>query len=85
VSEQISQRELRNDSARIMRTLDLTPQRNPHWRVATSTASSLRLRSAAVAAFRGAPRVDSEAFRSDLGDVADQEIPDHCLTGVDGN
>jgi hypothetical protein len=28
--------------------------------------------------FRGAPRIDSGAFRNDLDEVADQELPDRA-------
>jgi antitoxin (DNA-binding transcriptional repressor) of toxin-antitoxin stability system len=84
VSEQISQRELRNDSGRIMRALDdgesFVITRNgtpvgeppPLWRhrfVAASTA---------VAMFRDAPAVDAAAFKRDLDEVSDQETPDRA-------
>lgn len=80
MTEQISQRELRNDSGRIMRALDegesflvtrngapvgeLRPLRR-HRFVAAGTV---------VAMFRDAPPVDAAAFRSDLDEVVDQEI-----------
>jgi antitoxin (DNA-binding transcriptional repressor) of toxin-antitoxin stability system len=79
VAREINQRELRNDSGRIMRQLDqgetfvvtrngvpvgeLTPLRR-HRFVSTE---------AAVALFRNAPHVDLEKFRADLDAVAIQE------------
>lgn len=74
----ITQRELRNDSGEIMRSLDqgetfivtrngtpvgeLTPMRR-HRFVSTD---------AVVAMFRNAPAVDSNRFRADLDDIANQ-------------
>lgn len=82
MSEQISQRELRNDSGRIMRALDdgrsfvinrngtpvgeLTPLRR-HRFVAAE---------AAVAVFRDAPRIDASRFRADLNNAVEQDVPD---------
>lgn len=80
MSEQISQRELRNDSGRIMRALDegrsFVVSRNG---TPVGELRPLRRRRfvdarAAVAAFRGAPRVDVQALRRDLDDVADQGL-----------
>ncbi|MGB8384733.1 MAG: prevent-host-death protein [Dermatophilaceae bacterium] len=79
MSERISQRELRNDSARIMRALveghsfvvsrggepvgELRPLRRHRFVSAV----------AATEFYRGAPPVDLEALRQDLDAVADQE------------
>lgn len=79
VSREITQRELRNDSGKIMRELDggetfvvtrngvpvgeLTPLRR-HRFVAVETA---------IALFRAAPAVDHERFRADLDDLAAQD------------
>jgi len=79
MSREISQRELRNDSGKIMRELDegqtfvvtrngvpvgeLTPLRR-HRFVPAETA---------VAVFRAAPGVDYQRFRADLDAVADQD------------
>lgn len=79
VAREISQRELRNDSGRIMRELDhgetfvvtrhgvpvaeLTPLRR-HRFVDAETA---------VAVFRAAPPVTYEQFRADLDASADQD------------
>lgn len=80
MSEQISQRELRNDSGRIMRALDegrsfvvsrngrpvgeLRPLRRDRFVAAT----------VAVDSFRNAPRVDWTRLREDLDDGVDQDI-----------
>jgi antitoxin (DNA-binding transcriptional repressor) of toxin-antitoxin stability system len=80
VGAEISQRELRNDSGRIMRALtegetfiitrngvpvgELTPLRRRRFIQAE----------AAVELFRSAPPVDYERFRHDLDDLADQDV-----------
>lgn len=77
MAQEVTQRELRNDSGEIMRRLDageefvvtrngvpvgeLTPLRRHRF------VSSV----AAVAMFRGAPPVDAERFRADLDAIAD--------------
>lgn len=81
VTRQINQRELRNNSGEIMRQLDLGESfivtRNG---VPVGELSPLRRRTrfvradAAVAAFRGAPRVEFERFRDELDRVASQDI-----------
>jgi antitoxin (DNA-binding transcriptional repressor) of toxin-antitoxin stability system len=79
MSRRITQRELRNESGRIMRALDkgqsfivtrngvavgeLVPAK-PRAFVATDAVS---------AAFRGAPRIDAARFRSDVDAVIDQD------------
>lgn len=79
VSEQISQRELRNDSGRIMRALDegssfvvtrngrpvgeLRPLRRDRFVDAVTVA----------AVFANAPSLDRETFRDDLDRYADQD------------
>jgi prevent-host-death family protein len=78
MSRRISQRELRNDSGRIMREVsrggsfvvtsngvpvaELTPIRRRRFVAAT----------AALAIFRGAPRVDAASFRRDVDALLDQ-------------
>ncbi|OBG19430.1 hypothetical protein A5765_02305 [Mycolicibacterium celeriflavum] len=80
MANQITQRELRNNSGDIMRQLDqgesFVVTRNG---IPVGELSPLRRRlfisaEAAVAAFRGAPRVDFDQFRADLDGVAGQEI-----------
>lgn len=80
MTKQITQRELRNNSGEIMRQLDQGESfiviRN---RIPVGELSPLRRHrfvsaEAAVAAFRGAPRVEFDQFRADLGRVAGQDI-----------
>ena len=79
MSRQITQRELRNESGRIMRALDrgksFTITRNG---VPVGELIPLRQRvfvtaDAAVAAFAGAPRVAFRRFRKDVDAVIDQD------------
>jgi prevent-host-death family protein len=80
VATEISQRELRNDSGRIMRSLssgetftvtsngepvgELTPLRRRRFVSAASV----------IETFRGAPAIDAARFRKDLDEHADQDI-----------
>lgn len=80
MSEQISQRQLRNDSGRIMRALDdgktflvtrngrpvgeLRPLRRDRFADAVTVAEMFRL----------APQIDAERFRADIGQHVDQDI-----------
>lgn len=80
MATEISQRELRNDSGRIMRSLgdgetftitsngepvgELTPLRRRRF---VSAASVIDL-------FRNAPAVDAARFRRDLDDLVDQDL-----------
>jgi prevent-host-death family protein len=79
VARTITQRELRNESGEIMRALDrgesFVVTRNG---VPVGELTPIRRRrfvpaEEAVAAFRGAPPVDYERFRSDLDRLADQD------------
>jgi antitoxin (DNA-binding transcriptional repressor) of toxin-antitoxin stability system len=82
VSEQISQRQLRNDSGRIMRALDdgrsFVVSRNgtPVGELRPLRRHRFVGASAVVAVFKDAPRVDVAALRQDSAEVADQEVPD---------
>jgi antitoxin (DNA-binding transcriptional repressor) of toxin-antitoxin stability system len=82
VSEQISQRDLRNDSGRIMRALDdgstfvVTRHGTPVGELRPLRRHRFVDARTAAAAFRGAPRVDAGALRRDLERDADQELPD---------
>lgn len=83
MAREISQRELRNESGKIMRALDrgesfvvtrngvpvgeLRPLRRPHF-VPTEVL---------IAAFKGAPRVDFKRFREDLDRFVDQDPTPH--------
>ncbi len=79
MARELTQRELRNESGKIMRALDrgesfivtrngvpvgqLTPIRRPRF-VPTEVL---------IAAFRGAPRVDFKKFREDIDRFVDQD------------
>lgn len=79
MKRQLTQRELRNDSGRIMRALDsgssFVLTRNGvavgelvPWRPRAFVAAD-----AAVEAFAGAPRVQPRRFRADVDAVVDQD------------
>jgi prevent-host-death family protein len=79
VSRELTQRELRNESGEIMRQLDegqtFVVTRNG---VPVGELTPLRRRrfvtaEAAVALFRGAPKVDYDRFRADLDEVVSQD------------
>ncbi|MFD1506720.1 hypothetical protein FE374_14965 [Georgenia yuyongxinii] len=80
MSEQISQRELRNDSGRIMRALEegrtFTVARHGH---PVGELRPLRRQRfidsrAAIDIFRHAPGVDWERMKQDLDEVVEQDI-----------
>ncbi|HHT12598.1 MAG TPA: hypothetical protein GX013_05455 [Propionibacterium sp.] len=79
MSEVISQRELRNDSGRIMSALDegrsFVVTRNTVPVGELRPLRRRRLVDARLVAeiFRGAPRVDGEQFRRDLDGFVDQD------------
>ncbi len=82
MSELITQRELRNDSGRIMRALDsgasfvvsrggvpvgeLRPMRRARFVPSVDVAAT----------FAGAPEIDYEQLRCDLDEAVDQDVPD---------
>lgn len=80
MSEVISQRELRNDSARVMRGLDegrsfvLTRHGRPVGEVVPLRRDQLVDRRVVEAAFAGAPAIDADAFFADIDEVAHQDI-----------
>lgn len=80
MGEQISQRELRNDSGRIMRALDegrsfvLTRHGVPVGELRPLRRARFVESRVAADMFRHAPPVDWERLRQDLDDVADQRI-----------
>lgn len=82
MTEQISQRELRNDSGRIMRALDegrsftISRHGEPVGELRPLRRHRFVRASAAVELFRGAPRVDFDTFRQDLDESVDQGVPD---------
>ncbi len=75
----ISQRELRNDSAAVMRELDrgesfvVTRNGIPVGELRPIGPRRFVGRDAAIAAMRGAPRVDAAWFREDVDGVLDQD------------
>lgn len=80
MSEQISQRELRNDSGRIMRALDEGSSFviTRHGRAVGELRPLRRDRfvdtHAALDVFRQAPRLDWERMKRELDDVAGQDV-----------
>lgn len=78
VAEEITQRELRNDSGDIMRRLDagetfiVTRNGVPVGELSPLRRHRFVAAEAAVALFRTAPAVDYQALRADLDAVADQ-------------
>jgi antitoxin (DNA-binding transcriptional repressor) of toxin-antitoxin stability system len=80
VSEHISQRELRNNSGRIMRALDegrtFVVSRNgrPVGELRPLRRDRFVTAAAAVEIFRKAPALNWERMREDLDEVVDQDI-----------
>ena len=79
MSRQITQRELRNDSGRIMRALDrgksfiVTRNGVPVGELIPLRQRVFVAADAVVAAFAGAPRVVRRRFRKDVDAVIDQD------------
>jgi prevent-host-death family protein len=84
VTEQISQRELRNDSGRIMRALDegesfvITRNGTPVGELLPLRRHRFVAASTVVAMFRDAPPIDAAALRNDLDEIVQQEVPDRA-------
>lgn len=80
MSAEISQRELRNDSGRIMRaliegeTFIVTRNGEPIGELSPLRRHRFVRSEAAIELFRTAPPVDYDRLRSDLDDIADQII-----------
>lgn len=80
VTEQISQRQLRNDSGRIMRALDdgqtfvVTRNGRPVGELRPLRRDRFVDAVTLVEVFRHAPRVDWERFRADVDQQVDQEV-----------
>ena len=74
----ITQRELRNESGRIMRALDrgnsfiVTRNGVPVAELIPVRQRTFVAADVAVSVFAGAPRIDIERFRTDVDDVLDQ-------------
>jgi antitoxin (DNA-binding transcriptional repressor) of toxin-antitoxin stability system len=79
VTEQISQRELRNDSGRIMRALDdgqsfvVTRHGRPVGELRPLRRDRLVDAVTVVQIFRHAPRLDWDRFRADIDQHVDQD------------
>ncbi|GBE63904.1 hypothetical protein MFM001_03660 [Mycobacterium sp. MFM001] len=80
MTREITQRELRNNSGEIMRQLDqgasfvVTRSGVPVGELSPLRRNRFVSAETAVAAFRGAPRVEFDRFRADLDRGASQEI-----------
>ena len=80
VATEITQRELRNNSGEIMRQLDrgesfvVTRNGVPVGELTPLYRDRFVSAAAAIAAFRGAPRVHLDRLRADLDNVAGQDI-----------
>lgn len=80
MSAEISQRELRNDSGRIMRaliegeTFIVTRNGEPIGELSPLRRHRFVRSEAAIELFRAAPPVDYDRLRGDLDDIADQTI-----------
>ena len=80
MTREINQRELRNHSGEIMRQLDqgesfiVTRNGVPVGELSPLRRHRFVSAEAAVAAFRGAPRLELDRFRADLDRAASQEI-----------
>jgi prevent-host-death family protein len=78
VPRKITQRELRNESGKIMRAVDrgesfvVTRNGKEVGELTPFRARRFVPAEAALAAFAGAPRIDPDQFRADLDDVLDQ-------------
>jgi prevent-host-death family protein len=78
--QEITQRQLRNDSGEIMRGLDegntyvITRHGTPVGELIPLRRHRFVSSEAAMAIFRGAPRVDHAKLRRDLDAIASQEI-----------
>jgi antitoxin (DNA-binding transcriptional repressor) of toxin-antitoxin stability system len=84
MSEQISQRELRNDSGRIMRALGegktfvVTSSGHPVGELRPLRRNRFIDAVVAVEMFRNAPAVDWEQMRDDLDVLVDQDVTPHA-------
>jgi antitoxin (DNA-binding transcriptional repressor) of toxin-antitoxin stability system len=80
MAREVTQRELRNDSGRIMRGLDqgesfvVTRAGQPVGELRPLRRRRFISAVEAVAVFRGAPPIDFHAFRADLESRADQDV-----------
>ena len=79
MTREITQRELRNESGKIMRAVDhgesfiVTRNGDPVGELTPLYRKRFVPAEAAVALFRAAPAVDYDRFREDLDSIADQD------------
>lgn len=79
VARQITQRELRNESGKVMRALDrgesfiVTRNGVPVGELRPIGKRHFVSTEVAIAAFRGSPRIDFERFREDIDRFVDQD------------
>lgn len=80
MTEMISQRELRNDSGRIMRALDrgetfvITSNSQPVGELRPLRKPRFARKEDLIAALKGVPKVDFKQFREDVDAYVDQRI-----------
>jgi prevent-host-death family protein len=80
VAEEITQRELRNDSGEIMRALDrgdsfvVTRNGVPVGELVPFRRRQFVRASAALSAFAGAPTIDATRFRAEVDALIDQDV-----------
>lgn len=80
MATEISQRELRNDSGRIMRSLSagetftITSNGEPVGELTPLRRRRFVRSEAVIDTFRAAPPIDWDRFRRDLDELADQEL-----------
>ncbi len=80
MAREITQRELRNESGKVMRAVDqgetfiVTRNGDPVGELTPLHRKRFVQAQAAVALFRTAPALDYERFREDLDRIADQEV-----------
>ena len=79
MATEISQRELRNDSGRIMRSLrrgetfTVTSNGQPVGELTPLRRKRFASSAAVIEAFRAAPPIDAERFRRDIDEIASQD------------
>lgn len=80
MAREITQRELRNESGKVMRAVDqgetfiVTRNGDPVGELTPLHRKRFVPAQAAVALFRTAPALDYERFREDLDRIADQDV-----------
>lgn len=84
MTEQISQRELRNDSGRVMRGLDegrtyiVTRRSEPVGELRPLRRRRFVDAQAVLEIFKNAPPIDRQRFRDDVDEGVDQDVEPHA-------